>query len=502
VKGSGWSRGLVVTADGEGVVSHAGLAVLRLLADRSGLTGGLSRALATGRLLVHDRGRVLADMACAIAGGARAVSDCRVVTDQQELFGLVASVPTMWRTLEEVGAGGQRSQARLTAAVNRARAWAWAGIEARHGGIPPLRVADKTLGGVVGIRLDATVTPAHSEKEGAEPNFKGFGHHPLLSYCDNTGEPLAGLFRKGSAGSNTAADHIEVLDAAVAALPAAYRRRLVVTVDGAGASHELVSHLHKLAARPGHQLVYSVGWDFGQRERVAVGRVPDKAWQIAIDPDGAPRRRRAEDACDDARCAHQRCWVTQAQVTELTGLLRGHRPGDRLAGDQLAGWPATMRVFARRERPHPGAQLSLFEQADGWRYSLWATNLSERTRGWRAQTAYVDAAHRVHARVEDRIRTGKDTGISRFPSHTMAMNTAWLTTALMATTLLSWLALLALDGELARAEPKTLRYRFLHTAARLTRSRRQRHLKIPRTWPWATDIAQAWTRINDLPQAP
>ena len=497
MKGSSWSRGLVVTADGEGVVSHAGLAVLRLLADRSGLTGRLSGALATPRLLVHDRGRVVADMACAIADGARAISDCRVLCDQQELFGPVASVPTMWRTLEEVGAGGQRTQTRLTTAVNKARAWAWDQVEARHGGISPLRVADKTLGGVIGIRLDATVTPAHSEKEGAEPNFKGFGHHPLLSYCDNTGEPLAGLFRNGSAGSNTAADHIKALDAAIAALPARHRRRLVVTTDGAGASHELVSHLDKLAERPGHQLVYSLGWDFADRERVAVGRVPEQAWQTAIDPDGAPRRRRAEDACDDARCAHQRCWRAQAQVTELTGLLRGHR-----AGDRLAGWPATMRVFARRERPHPGAQLSLFEQADGWRYSLWATNLPERTRGWRAQTAYVDAAHRVHARVEDRIRTGKDTGISRFPSHSMAMNSAWLATALIATTLLSWLALIALDGELARAEPKTLRYRFLHTAARLTSSGRQRHLKISRTWPWATDIAHAWTRINDLPQAP
>jgi len=129
--------------------------------------------LATPRLLVHDRGRVLADVACAIAGGARAISDCRVLTDQQELFGPVASVPTVWRTLEEFGAGGQHIQARVTAAVNAARAWAWAAIEGRHDGMPPLRIADKTLPGVVGIRLDATVTPAHSDKEGAEPNFKG-----------------------------------------------------------------------------------------------------------------------------------------------------------------------------------------------------------------------------------------------------------------------------------------------------------------------------------------
>ncbi len=174
MKGSGWSQGLVVTADGEGVVSHAGLAVLRLLADRSGLTGGLSRALATPRLLVHDRGRVLADVACAVAGGARAISDTRVLADQSELFGPVASVPTVWRTLEEFGAGGEHTRAGVTAAVNKARGWAWEQVEARHGSIPALRVADKTLPGVVGIRLDATVAPAHSDKQGAEGELQGF----------------------------------------------------------------------------------------------------------------------------------------------------------------------------------------------------------------------------------------------------------------------------------------------------------------------------------------
>ena len=100
-----------------------------------------------------------------------------------------------------------------------------------------------------------------------------------------------------------------------------------------------------------------------------------------------------------------------------------------------------MRVFARRERPHPGAQLSLFETQDGWRYSLWVSNVPAQLRGWRAQLGYIDAAHRVHARVEDCIRTGKDCGIGRFPSHDFAMNSAWLAAALIAATLLSWLRL-------------------------------------------------------------
>jgi hypothetical protein len=202
-----------------------------------------------------------------------------------------------------------------------------------------------------------------------------------------------------------------VLDAAICALPPGYRRRLMITCDGAGASHGLIERLDQLASRPGHQLIYSVGWELGKREKAAITQVPDDAWQIAVSPRGEVRERRADDACADRSCANRRCWIEEAHVAELTGLLR-----QGPAGDQLTGWPAAMRVFARRERPHPGAQLTLFEAEDGWRYSLWVTNLPERTRGWRGQLAYIDAAHRVHARVEDAIRTGKDCGLGRFPS--------------------------------------------------------------------------------------
>jgi hypothetical protein len=175
---TGRSRGLEVTGGGQGVVSHAGLALLRHLADKTGLTGGLSRALASSRLLVHDRGRVLADLACAVADGGRVISDFRVMTDQQELFGPVASVPTAWRTLQEIARGGTRADKRITQAVNTARRHARAQVAARHGALPGVRLADRTLDGVTCIRLDATVTPAHSDKELAEPNFKGFGLLP------------------------------------------------------------------------------------------------------------------------------------------------------------------------------------------------------------------------------------------------------------------------------------------------------------------------------------
>jgi len=497
VNTTGWLKGLQVTADGTGIVSHAGVALLRGLADNTGLTAGLSKALASRRLLVHDRGRVLADLACAIADGAEVISDFRVMGDQEDLFGLVASVPTAWRTLAEIATGGDRTAGRIGAAVNAARRRAWTQIAARLGALPGVRVADKTLEGVTCIRLDASVVTCHSDKEGAEPNFKGFGLHPLLAYCDNTGEPLAGLLRPGSAGSNTAADHLTVLGAAITALPPAFRRRLMVTCDGAGASHDLIERLDALASRPGYQLIYSVGWELGAREKAAITEVLEEAWQIAVDEHGEVRERRADQACGGLHCAHRRCWIEEAHVTELTSLLR-----EGPAGDRLDGWPAKVRVFARRERPHPGAQLTLFEAEDGWRYTLWVTNLTSSTKGWRGQPAYIDAAHRVHARVEDAIRTGKDCGIGKFPSTALAMNKAWQAAALTAATLLAWLKLLALDGSLAKAEPKTLRYRILHAAARLTRGGRQRRLNIATTWPWATDIVTAWDRISALPQAP
>jgi hypothetical protein len=248
---TGWSKGLEVTGGGQGIVSHAGLVLLRRLADETGLTAGLSKALASRRLLIHDRGRVLADLACAIADGGEVISDFRVMGDQDEMFGLVASVPTCWRALNEIAAGGSRPLARITGAVSTARRRAWAATAARHGALPGIRIADKTLEQVTCIRLDASVVPACSDKELAEPNFKGFGHHPLLAYCDNTAEPLAGKLRRGGAGSNTTAGHLEVLDAAITALSPAYRRRLMVTADGAGASHGLIERLDALAARSG-----------------------------------------------------------------------------------------------------------------------------------------------------------------------------------------------------------------------------------------------------------
>jgi Transposase DDE domain group 1 len=462
-----WSAGLGVEVGGHGVVSHAGSAATRLLADRAGLTCALSGALARrGFAPLHDRGRVLTDLAVAIADGATTIGEIGTLRHQGELFGPVASDTTAWRTLAGCGSA---VLARVARARARVRRHVWSLIEARHGGIPPARAAGRDLGQVIVVRLDATIVVAHSDKQQARGTFKGtWGHHPLTAWCDNTAESLAVMLRPGSAGSNTAADHIAIADAAIAQIPAKYRRRMLFTCDGAGSSHAFVDHITALGARPGYQVHYSVGFDFDERIRAVLPSLPETAWTPALDADGTPR--------------------PDAQVAELTGLLR-HSAG----GDRLAGWPAGMRIIIRRENPHPGAQLSLFEQHEGKRYQVIATSTP------RGQVQFLEASHRTQARVEDRIRCGKSTGLGHMPSRDYTVNTAWCQAASIACDLLAWLRLLALDGDLSRAEPKTLRYRILHTAGRIVKGQRRRHLKIPPSWPWAREIAGAFTRIQALP---
>jgi hypothetical protein len=471
VQDNAWSKDLTVEVGGHGMVSHAGSAVLRLLADRTGLTGRLSGALRRrGFTPVHDRGRVLADVAVCIADGGRVLSDLATLRDQAELYGPVASDATLWRTLEEIG---PEQRARIAVARARTRRHVWQLIEARHGQIPPSRVADRDLGKTIVIRLDATIQIAHSDKEGAAGTFKGtYGHHPLTAWCDNTAESLAFRLRPGSAGSNTAADHIEVLGEAIAQIPDPHRRDLLVTCDGAGATLDLIWHITERNAVHGRRVHYSVGFDLDARARAAIGRVSESDWQHVLDRDGEPR---------DLNGVHA------AGVVELTGLLR-----TSVGGDTLPNWPSDMRIVCRRERPSAGAQLCALEEADGWRYQLFATNTG------RGQPGFLEARHRAHARVEDRIRCGKATGLDHLPSTSMAINRAWCVAATIAADLLCWLRLLCLHLVLAEAEPKTLRYRILHTAARIVRGQRKRKIKIPETWPWAHELAAAFHTVLAL----
>lgn len=463
---TGWSEDLRVSTDGDGVVSMVGVAALRMLADRTGLTQAISVILARpGFRPVHDRGRVLTDMACAIAAGGVDIVDIEALRAQEKVFGPVASDTTALRALGEVG---ERDLHRIDAARAAARAHLWNRLPA---GVPASTYAGGvSCGDTIVLRVDGTLTIAHSAKQNAEGTYKkSFGFHSLGCWIDNTSELAVLLPRPGSAGANTVADLIGVLRAAIAQVPADRRDDLLITSDGAGASHALIDWLTSLnTARRSVQ--YSIGFDVDDHIRAAANTLPDACWTPCLS-------NTTGHVIDGLECA------------ELTDILRA-----RLTG---RGWPASMRLIVRRRLLLPFEQPTLFDTG-GYKYTAFVTNTPRF--GTRAITVQrADARHRVHARVEDGVRTAKDTGLQHFPSHSWTVNQAWCAAVTIAVDLLCWLRLFALAGTgLARAEPKTLRYRLLQVPARLIRARRYRW-RLPRTWPWATDLATAFDRIRRLP---
>ena len=452
-------RRVKVTADGDGLVSRAGTALLRELTVDTGLAHGWSDVLLdTYKAFpaVHEPGRVLADLAVVIADGGDALAHLATLRDQDKLFGTVASDATGWRCVERVD-DAHLAGVQAVRAVARERAWA-AG-------------AGPVLAGGLTIDIDATITIAHSEKENAASTWKKtFGFHPLLAYLDRPdvsgGEGLAGILRPGNAGSNTTADHLQILAMALAALPEYARPRpgaktspkVLVRTDSAGASYGFAAACHKAGCG------FSLGFAIDEPVREAILALPEKAWSPAYDIDGHLR--------------------DGAWVAELTGLL------------DLAKWPADSRVIVRRERPHPGAQLR-FTDTDGHRFTAFITDT--KPGGPRRQHADLEVRHRSHARVEDRIRCAKATGLRNLPCKGYAQNRVWLELALAAADLLTWMQALCLDGDLARCEPAALRYRLLHVAARLIHTGRRWHLKLDRDWPWAADLATAFARLRAAP---
>jgi hypothetical protein len=431
-----------VTTDGTGVVGHAGAALLRELADRVGLTRALGWYQVGARR--HPAAAVLRDLAVMLADGGDCLSDLAVLRDQPELFGPVASTPTAWRVIERV-AHDPDGLARLRAARAHARARAWAAGAHPE---PELLVVD----------ADATLVLAHSDaKQGAAGTYKhSFGFHPLLAYLDRgaaPGEPLAGLLRPGNAPAGGADDLIELVDLALAQLPTT-DRSVLVRSDSAGASTRLAWHLRDQGVG------FSVGMPIDAHVRQAILAQAEPAWTPAIDADGQAR--------------------PGAEVCELTGWIDLHT------------WPAGTRAICRREDAHPGAQLR-FSDLDGHRFQVFLTDQPD------GDLACLERRHRQRARVEDRIRAAKATGLRNLPFDRWRRNSVWLELVLAAQDLTCWTQALLLDGDLAMAEPKTLRYRLLHVAARIVRHARQVILRLQRSWPWAVELAQAFTRLRALP---
>jgi hypothetical protein len=428
--------------------------------------GGVRR-----RRSAHPPGRVLTDLAVMLADGGVAIGDLAVLRDQPGLFGPVASTATAWRVLDSVDKP-LLEQLKTARAVARERAWLLRGEAGRP--LPVVHCAGRDVPGLV-IDVDATLVTCHSEKQNAAATFKhGFGYHPLLAWLDNTGEALAGMLRPGNANANTAKDHIQIIDEALAQIPDTDRHGtpILVRADGAGATKAWLAHLRSLREQRGLEVEFSVGFTLTNQVKDAIGLLPETAWTVAVDAAGEPR------PVDESG-------LPVAQVAELTGLLPGLT---------RAGWPEGMRVLVRRERPHPGAQISMFEAHDGWRYQCLATDTRH------GQLAFLEARHRAHARVEDRIRTAKQAGLGRFPSREFAINAVWLQLALTAADLVAWTQAILLTGELVKVEPKLLRYRLLHTAARMIRRGRRTFIKIAAGWPWADQLVAAFTRLAQIRQ--
>jgi hypothetical protein len=431
------SRRVKVTGDGKGVSGHAGALLLAELADRVGLTDGLSVAMAhtRRRRSRHDPGVVLAHLAVSLADGGDCLADVAVLRNQPELFGQVASDPTVFRVIDSIHADGLRNIAAARATA-RARVWA--------AGVHPEEVV---------IDIDGTLLDAHSEKQDATPTYKrGFGFYPIVAYLDATGEALGGLLRSGNAGSNNAADHLEVLDRSLAQLPVDPADiEMLVRTDTAGATHDFVDGCRDRGVR------FSIGLPIDVRVREALCLAQEEDWGPAVETDGSARK--------------------GAWVTELTGLIEHE-------------WPEGTRVIARRERPHPGAQLTLFDTAEGFRHQVFITDQTG------VDIAALELRHRHRAHVENRIRAAKDTGLRNLPCVDVVCNDAWLQLVLCAQDLIAWMQALCFEGALRVAEPKRLRHRVFHAAAAIARTGGQTIVRFQRTWPWVTDIVTAFTRLR------
>jgi hypothetical protein len=438
-------------------VGQAGGVLLTKTITAAGLDTALAEALAPWHtpLAVHSPHKIVLDLAVTLALGGDCLADIALLRGEPGVYGLVASDPTVSRMITRLAADPN-----VLTAIHRARAAARAKVWQRaQTHAPNHKISAKQP---LIIDLDATLVTAHSTKEQAAATFKkGFGFHPLCAFVDHgaagTGEPVAILLRRGNAGSNTAADHLTVIKQALAQLPG-HRpgtrpgRKILIRTDAAGCTHQVVDWLTR------QRLSYSLGFTLPFHTAELLEKIPADVWTPALDADGEVR--------------------DGAWVAELTGLL------------DLTGWPAGMRVIARKERPHPGAQLRLTD-ADGHRITAFATNTT------RGQLPDLELRHRRRARAEDRIRIAKDTGLTNLPLHGFAQNQLWCALVELALDLTAWCQLLALtDHEARRWEPKRLRLRLFTLPAVLIRHGRRVWLRIAEHAPWASLANEAVERLT------
>ncbi|MFE4416002.1 IS1380 family transposase [Streptomyces sp. NPDC056821] len=444
-----------VRGDGRHVVSQTGSVLLVETIRKSGLDQAISAALAPWRKprAVHDPGKILLDLALAVALGGDCLTDVAMLRSEPAVFGPVASDPTVSRLIDTLAASGDKALQAMHRAWAEVRSHVWS--LAGHNAPDQSREVTVDLAGVLVL--------AHSDKQDATATWKKtYGHHPLMGFVDHgpggTGEPAAALLRPGNAGSNTAADHITATRLALARLPRKYPRgrQTLIRTDSAGGTHEFVSWL---ARRRGRWLSHSVGMTITEAIHQHAPKIPEPAWTPAVETDAEVR--------DGA-------WVAE------------------LTGDVLENWPPGMRLIIRRERPHPGAQLR-FTHADGMRLTCFATHTTSRP------ITELELRHRLRARTEDRIRAARATGLRNLPLHDMAQNKVWLEIVQIALDLLAWMPMLALTDKARLWEPRRLRFRLITAAAQLVTTGRRRILRLAHHWPWTREITAAPARLALLP---
>ena len=444
---------VIVEPGGTGVVAHVGLHALGCFADRLGLGDSLSaRIPLTGeRLPVHDRGKVLVHTALMLAGGGESCADIEHLRLQSDLFGSVPSDSTVFRTFHQLDA---TTRTEIAEAMAEMRAKVWSRSSVTTGSSPVI------------LDIDASLVEIHTDgKQQAAPTYKGgFGLHPMFCFADATGEVLSGVLRPGNAGANTVSDHLEVLDQAIAQLPAAIatghrsgddatttNRTVVVRADSAGCTEGFLAGCRArnvnffVTARSNPQVTAAV------LDAIGIETV----WEPAVTQVGDPR--------------------VGAAVCELTSLITDEK------------LPEGTRLIVRREPLHPGAQRSLFPSLD-FRYWGFYTD----TEG---SPVELDATVRAHAHVERHIQRLKDSGLCRMPFANFEANATWMMAVTMSADLVRWFQLLCFDGSWVDARPKAMRWGIFHAPGRLIHRSRQRVVRIIDGWPGTDALIDAYKRI-------
>jgi Transposase DDE domain group 1 len=433
---------VIVEPGGTGVVAHVGLHALGSFADRLGLGDSLSARIpvAGERLPIHDRGKVLVHTALMLAGGGESCADIEHLRLQSDLFGSVPSDSMVFRTFHQLDA------------TTRAKVWSRSSVT--NGSSP------------VVLDIDASLVEIHTDgKEEAGPTYKGgFGFHPMFCFADATGEVLSGVLRPGNAGANTVADHLDVLDAAIAQLPGTIatghrtgddatttNRTVVVRADSAGCTEGFLAGCRArnvnffVTARSNPQVTAAV------LDAIGIEAV----WEPARTQGGELRQ--------------------GAAVCELTSLITGHM------------LPEGTRLIVRREPLHPGAQRSLFPSLD-FRYWGFYTDAE-------GSPVELDATMRAHAHVERHIQRLKDSGLTRMPFTSFCANANWMMAVAMSADLVRWFQLLCFDESWVDARPKAMRWGIFHAPGRLIHRSRRRVVRIIDGWPGTDALINAYKRI-------